>query len=196
VVSASGTLFVAWPEVRRLYPGGSSDVDIVLTRSQDGGRTWSVPLAVNDVKDGERFMPAITRLGRQSLGLVYYDRRRGTDALDVYAVRVTTGPQMRVSPNVRVNAGSSSIADITYISPQSTCFIPGRFFGDYISVGSGPAGELVAAWADTQLHVAGETDVWFGRVRVPPATLPARPEPPARVTPDYTGVLGTLHSLP
>jgi hypothetical protein len=70
---------------------------------------------------------------------------------------------------VRLNARASPVSDIYYIAPGSTCFSPGRFFGDYLGVAPSSGGTLCAVWADTQLRVPDETDAWFARL------VPARP---------------------
>jgi hypothetical protein len=110
-------------------------------------------------------MPALTAWRDGSLGIVFYDRRRDWQGLDVYAARVWPDRGMTVSPNVRLNVRRSSISRITYIRPGSTCFAPGRFFGDYIGVAAAPHGNLCAVWADSQLGVYNETEIWFARVR-------------------------------
>jgi hypothetical protein len=112
-------------------------------------------------------MPAITTWPDGAVGLAFYDRRRSPGLLDVYGARVWYHRGIRVSANVRINRGNPSINDIYYIAPGSTCFAPGRFFGDYIGVAPQPHGILCTVWADTQLHVPNETDIWFARTTVP-----------------------------
>lgn len=169
VADSKGNLYVAFARATRRHPDGSVDANIVLTRSSDGGATWSRPSRVNDVTRGDRFMPAMTVWPDGSLGLAYYDRRNGWGQLDVYAVRVTDDGTVRTSANVRLNRSSSPITDIFYLKPGSTCFEPGRFFGDYIGVAAEPDGTLCAVWSDTQLHVRNQTDIWFTRARLPSA---------------------------
>ncbi len=164
VADPRGVLYLSWPAVTRGRVDGRPSDDILLSRSTDGGRRWSRPLVVNDAVVGDRFMPAMTKLSDGNVGIVFYDRRRGAGDLDVYAVRASYHQGWHISANVRLNNGPSPVADIQYIPPGSTCFIPGRFFGDYIGVAAGPGGTLLAVWTDTQLQVAGETDIWFARL--------------------------------
>lgn len=110
-------------------------------------------------------MPALSVLADRSVGVAFYDRRDGAGLLDVYAARVRFGDAAQVSHNVRVTAGVSRVSDIQYLPPGSTCFLPGRFFGDYIGAAGDSSGSLCVVWADTQLHIAGESDIWFARVR-------------------------------
>jgi hypothetical protein len=163
-VARDGTAFVAWAQMGTRRSGGAVTSDIMLARSRDGGVHWSSPVRVNDARSGDRFMPAVASLPGGSVGVAFYDRRRGPGQLDVYAARVHFGAQATVSSNVRVTSGNAPVAAIQYLPPGSTCFLPGRFFGDYIGVAGDRSGHFCVAWADTQLHIANETDVWFARV--------------------------------
>jgi hypothetical protein len=165
-ISSNGTLYLAWPRVRRLPHSAPPDTDIVLRRSTDGATTWSAPVVVNDVRIADRFMPAITVLSTGDVGLAFYDRRRGATQLDLYAARVSFRHGVTVFPNVRINARPSAVSNIQYLPPNSTCFLPGRFFGDYIGAASGPNGRLCVVWSDTQLGVPEETDIWFASRRI------------------------------
>jgi len=166
-VAGNGTLYVSWAAATRQRGQGVVDADIELSRSLNGGATWSAPVHVNTARRSDRFMPSISVLPDQSVGISFYDRRRGSSQLDVYAADVSYAGGVHVSRNVRVDRGSSPTSDIYYIAPGSTCFSPGRFFGDYIGTSAGKGRALCVVWADTQLHVSGETDLWFARVKLP-----------------------------
>lgn len=159
-----GDLYLAWSQVSRRYRDGHVDADIVLSRSQNGGRTWSHPRRVNDSRHLDRFMPALSLFPGRSVGIAFYDRRAGPWDLGVYAARVSFTNGFHVSKNVRVNAGRSPVGDIYYIRPGSSCFLAGRFFGDYIGAAATGAGRLCISWTDTRMQVANETDVWFASV--------------------------------
>lgn len=169
-----GALYLTWAAATHDYGRGVVDVDVLLTRSIDGGAHWSAPFRVNDVRHGDRFMPSVSVLQNTSVGIAFYDRRSGPSNLDVYAahVRYASGPHR--SSNVRVNRGSSPVSDLTYIAPGSTCLAAGRFFGDYIGTTAAPDSSLCVTWTDTQLHVFHETDLWLARVYFPPAPGTAR----------------------
>ncbi|GAC1399937.1 MAG: hypothetical protein NVSMB52_13520 [Chloroflexota bacterium] len=164
-VDGQGRLFVAWSQVTSRLGHGEVGASIQLIRSSNGGQSWSTPARVNDTVRGDRFMPAIAAWPDGSVGLAFYDRRNSMWGLDVYAARVTYVNSWRVSGNVRVTRGVSHISDIFYIKPGSTCFSPGRFFGDYIGVAPSPHRVLCVVWADTQLHAYNETDLWFSRAK-------------------------------
>ena len=166
LAAPDGTLYLAWAAVTRRHGHGVVDADIKLSRSRDGGLTWSRPQRVNDVARSDRFMPAMSLLPDGSLGIAYYDRRNSPWHLDTYAARVSFVGGFHASSNVRVNRRAAPIADLFYIKPGSTCFAAGRFFGDYIGAAA-VNGELCVTWADTGLHVYPESDVWFARVKLP-----------------------------
>jgi hypothetical protein len=166
VADSRGNVWLAWARPTARYNGGRVAANIEIKRSRDGGKSWSAPVAVNDVTAGDRFMPALTIWPDRSVGVVFYDRRRSYSLLDVYGARVWYRNGIRVSANVRLNHAGSRTSDIHYIAPGSTCFAPGRFFGDYIGAASQPDGILCAVFTDAQLHVPGETDIWFARTRI------------------------------
>jgi hypothetical protein len=75
VDSKSGTLFVTWQDAR--FGHGTVD-GIVLSRSGDGGRTWSPPTQVNSVHSVQAFTPAINVNSDGTVGLLYSDFRNDT----------------------------------------------------------------------------------------------------------------------
>jgi hypothetical protein len=169
---SSGALYLVWAQATYNHGGGRVDDNIMLSRSRNSGASWSAPHRVNDSTQGDRFMPTVSALGDGSVGVAFYDRRRSLSALDVYATQASFNTGFRVARNSRVSQGNSPISDILYLPPGSTCFLPGRFFGDYI--GSSACGHLTLCivWADTHLHVYNETDVWFARAKLPSLLKP------------------------
>jgi hypothetical protein len=72
VSPVNGTIAVAYED----YSNG--DVDILVTRSTDGGHTWSAPVRVNDnpVQDGtDQFQPNLAVAPNGTFALAFYDRR-------------------------------------------------------------------------------------------------------------------------
>lgn len=170
-----GALFLAYPSVVTRRSNGSVRANIDFTMSRDHGASWTRPIAVNDSRKGDRFMPAISVMKDGSVGVAFYDRRNSLWSLDTYAARVNvSGSVPEASRNVRVNRATSPVADIYYIKPGSTCFSPGRFFGDYIGVAAGRHNQLCIVWANTQLRVHDRTDLWFARVSLPSVPAPKR----------------------
>jgi hypothetical protein len=166
-VDTSGSLYLAWAAATHDHGHGVVDVDIMLSRSTDGGLHWTKGVHVNSTRHGDRFMPSMSALPNGSIGIAFYDRRAGPANLDVYAVRATFAGGFHLSANVQVNRGSSPISDLHYIAPGSTCLASGRFFGDYIGTAAAPDNSLCVTWTDTQFHVFQETDLWLARVYFP-----------------------------
>jgi hypothetical protein len=114
----NGNIYINWTDHRN----GNSDTDVWLTKSTDGGDTWSEPIRVNDDPPGkEQFFTwmAIDQTNGY-LWFVWYDRRNYPDTeTDVYMAVSTDGGESFI--NFRV-------------SEQS--FVPssGIFFGDYTNI--------------------------------------------------------------
>jgi hypothetical protein len=66
-----GHVYVAWNRLRH------GDVDVMLTGSRDGGRTWSHPRRVNSDRGRQHQFSATVAAGpRGAVAVAYYDMRR------------------------------------------------------------------------------------------------------------------------
>jgi len=70
----SGGLVVVWEDGRF---SGSYD-GIALSRSSDGGQSWSAPVEVNRVTSVQAFTPSVAVLGDGTIGVTYFDFRNNT----------------------------------------------------------------------------------------------------------------------
>jgi hypothetical protein len=70
----AGELYLVWQEAT-LAPSGSA---IALSKSTDGGLTWSAPRRVNTRPDTQAFTPSIEVLADGTVGLTHYDLRFNT----------------------------------------------------------------------------------------------------------------------
>jgi hypothetical protein len=70
-----GTVWVAWQDAR--FSGGARDA-IVLARSNDGGATWSAPMAINGEPDAPAFTPVVHVRADGRIGVLHFDLRRDT----------------------------------------------------------------------------------------------------------------------
>lgn len=68
----SGALYLTWQEAS--FSGGARD-SVALTRSTDGGKTWSTPSRVNTVADSPAFNPTVQVNDSGKVALTYYDFR-------------------------------------------------------------------------------------------------------------------------
>ena len=72
----SGTLYVVWADSR--FSRGTHN-DIALSKSTDGGLTWSTPVKVNQSPPGvTAFTPSVDVLPDGTVGVSYYDLRNNT----------------------------------------------------------------------------------------------------------------------
>jgi hypothetical protein len=70
----NGELYVVWQEAT-LAPSGSA---IALSKSLDGGVTWSDPVRVNTQPDVQAFTPSVEALANGTVGVTHYDLRFNT----------------------------------------------------------------------------------------------------------------------
>jgi len=70
-----GTVWVAWQDAR--FSAGARDA-IVLSRSIDGGATWSAPVAINRMAEAPAFTPAVHVRTDGRIGVLHYDLRSDT----------------------------------------------------------------------------------------------------------------------
>jgi len=76
-----GTLYVVWADGR--FSGGAHD-DIALSRSTDGGLTWSAPIKVNQTTNGAAaFTSSVHVAADGTVAVTYYDFRNNTPAAGV-----------------------------------------------------------------------------------------------------------------
>jgi len=115
-----GTVYINWTDQRN----GTDDTDVWLSKSIDGGNTWSAPARVNDDPAGKHQFFTWMTVDQVTgyLYFVFYDRRN--DSLDVNATEVFLA--------VSKDGGNSFENVLISESP----FIPnaGIFFGDYNNI--------------------------------------------------------------
>jgi hypothetical protein len=74
----NGTIYVVWSDSR--FSGGVRD-DVALSKSTDGGRTWSAPIKVNKTPvPVAAFTPSVEVAADGTVGVAYYDFRNNTPA--------------------------------------------------------------------------------------------------------------------
>jgi hypothetical protein len=119
----NGALYVTWQDSR--FTGGTLD-QIVLSRSTDGGETWSPAARISDgPNDAPAFTPAVAVDGVGRVA-VLYDTQRDDPArlfgVDVYVTISSNGGKSF--------AKSRRVSQRTFDS-RFAAFARGRFLGDY-----------------------------------------------------------------
>ena len=113
-----GTIYINWSDQRN----GTTNTDIWLVKSTDGGQTWSLPIKVNDDNSNKQQFFTWMTIDQTSgyLYFVFYDRRNySNDSTDVYMA-------------ISMDGGNTFINRKISQSP----FFPneGVFFGDYTNI--------------------------------------------------------------
>jgi hypothetical protein len=157
-VAPDGTLYVVWADSR--FSGGIRD-DIALSKSTDGGLTWSTPIKVNQTPvPVAAFTPTVDVAGNGTIAVTYYDFRNNTTdpntlPTDYWIVSstdggATWGGEQRITP-------TSFDMDAAPVAPASR----GHFVGDYEGLAhSGNTFFPFFAQANTG-NTANPTDVFF-----------------------------------
>jgi len=125
-----GTIYINWSDQRN----GTTDTDVFLIKSTDGGNTWGQVKRVNDDPPGkQQFFTWLTIDQKNgNLYFVFYDRRNyANNQTDVYMGRSTDGGE--TISNFKVSE--------TPFNPSSSVF-----FGDYTNI-TAYDGKVRPIWA-------------------------------------------------
>ena len=144
VDSASGNVYVTWSDSR--FSGGVRD-DVALSRSTDGGLTWSAPIKVNKTPvPVAAFTPSVDVSADGTVAVSYYDFRNntpdpGTLPTDEFVVSshdggLTFGNEVRVTRksfdlDLAPRAGGKFLGDYVGLAHVGTTFVP--FFTQTVS---------------------------------------------------------------
>lgn len=158
-VGPDGTAYVAYYSV-----AGPRSSPIMLSRSKDGGRTWSSPKAIIRGRT-QHFNPSLVALHDGTLGLTFYDFRRDKPKDG----RLTTDYWFAQSRDrgaswnqVHLGGPFDALTAAVAVNPQAT----GRFLGEY--QGLAPLGRGFASAFTMSKPAArkGPSDIFFARVRI------------------------------
>ncbi len=129
----NGYIYIVWSDQRN----GATDTDIFMSRSTNGGTTWTAPIKVNDDNTTRHqfFVWSTIDLSTGNLWFVFYDRRNTTGAAtDVFVAKSTDGGN--TFENFKVSESS--------FTPTS-----GVFFGDYTNIAAWD-GKIYPFWMRLQ----------------------------------------------
>ena len=130
-VGPGGSLFVVWQDAR--FSAGVRD-GIALTRSDDGGLTWSPAVRVNANGAVAAFVPSLNVRADGTIGVTYFDFRANTAdhntlLTDYWLARSSNGTVWQETQVV-------AAFDLA-VAPTSTATTPeGFFLGDYQGLAS------------------------------------------------------------
>ncbi len=127
-----GTVYVVWPDGR--FSDGVR-TDIAFTKSSDGGRTWSMPIRINQTPgtanplNGQAFLPSVAVSADGTIGVVYYDFRFNTPDPDTLPTAVFLAHSQD---------GGATWQDTQIAAPFDFETAPlsdrGYFIGDYVGL--------------------------------------------------------------
>jgi hypothetical protein len=144
----NGQLAIAWQDAR--FSSGQRD-GIALSRSFDGGLTWTTPAQVNRVPEVQAFLPTVAIRDDGTIGISYFDlRNNGAEAAlltDYWLAQSSDGTTWR-------EAQIAPTFDYK-IAPNAN----GLFLGDYMGLVS-RAGVFVPVYATTTGDLMNRTDVF------------------------------------
>ena len=154
-VAPDGSLVVTWQDSR--FNGGAHD-GVVLSRSGDGGLTWSAPAQINADASVPAFSPNVRVLPNGTIGVSYYDFRPNTND----ASTLLTDYWLTFSTN-GTTWSEHQIAgpfDLTF-APLTTSPAPGGYFlGDYQAL-QNSGNVFLPMFAETNNDTGNCTDIFL-----------------------------------
>jgi hypothetical protein len=149
-----GLLWVAWQDAR--FSSGARDA-IALSRSADGGLTWSAPVAINQAPSVPAFTPTLFVRTDGTVGVLHYDLRSDTPdpatlLADAWLLTSADGSTWR---ETRVTGPF----DMTQAPDASGAL----FLGDYFGL-VGAAGSFTPLYVTSSGNTQNRTDVFVKRI--------------------------------
>jgi hypothetical protein len=162
-----GSVYIAWSDGRRAaaldaLSGTYRFADVFISRSQDGGESWSAPVLVNDnggaTRNTDQYQPALAVDRRATVGACFYDRRENPHNFAIDRFCATSDDAGETWDNQRVTG--NSFAPV----PAQDLFVNPVYMGDYDTLASdftGRGSGFFGAWGD---NAAGNPDVRGTRI--------------------------------
>ena len=177
------TLYVVWQDAR--FTSGARDA-IAISRSTDGGLTWSAPTRVSTDPGVAAFTPSVHVLDNGTVGVTWYDFRSNTGdsttlPTDYWLATSSNGgstwTETRVAPPfdlaIAANAGGLFVGDYQALKDRNGVFVPffvrtGSNTGNRSNVWAAPAVSAVAATGIITPQAVGGSRIAPATAVVPP----------------------------
>ncbi len=166
-IGPHGALYAAWTDRR----GGQPLLRVLLSKSTDGGRTWSKPIQVGR-SDSVSVGPTIAVAGDGTVGVLYYDNRNdkphdGYWTTDVYLAYARPGSHRWREQHL---AGPFNLATAPVEGQRSVVHRPQPYYflGDYVGLAGLPHGFAAAFTMAKPRSRHGRTDICFASTHLPP----------------------------
>jgi hypothetical protein len=137
-----------------------TNTDVFLTRSDNGGRTWSAPVQVNRVDSGagnDQWFPSVdVNPINGTVGVLYNDRSYDPSHRN-YQVTLSesTNGGANFSSRMISTAGSHPRRAVNFQARTPDCWRCSVFNGDYIGLTYGADGRANMVWTDMRVLDAG-----------------------------------------
>lgn len=145
-----GKLYYVYTE-NKGFATTTTQTDIMVVTSTNGGTTWSAPVAVNSsAKDQVYPWAAVDALGRLRVGYNDHDRivPAGETCVYGYSLSTATAAGATTFTHQALETGLSIASNSRWFSKNT------RFIGDYTNVAIGPDGSVWADWTDLRHDVS------------------------------------------
>lgn len=149
----NGSVYMVWQEAS-LAPSGSA---IALSRSLDGGLTWSAPRRINTVPTTQAFTPSIKVLPDGTVGVTHYDFRFNTPD---GGATLPTDYWFLHSHDGGATWAESRVTPSSF-DMRRTPFARGFFTGDYEGLAT-QSGQFLALFS--QSHGTDPASAFFSRI--------------------------------
>jgi hypothetical protein len=152
---SNGTLYVVWSDSR--FSGGLRD-DVALSKSIDGGHTWSGPTKVNQTPvPVAAFTPSVEVAADGTVGVFYYDFRKNTSAAGAL-----TDAFLAHSHDGGITWAENRLTPISFDIEQAPV-ARGYFLGDYVGLTSAGS-TLMPFFTQAVSMPANPADAFFSTV--------------------------------
>jgi hypothetical protein len=151
---SNGDLYVAWQDYR------NGEYDIQLSRSIDGGASWSASTTVNSTRNLDHYEPAVAvspdSAGPDRVGVSYYRTGRIPNENSTPSGGFAPGqPGVQARSSDYALAGGTNTVTPFTATPVSPSFPPPGgdqfgFLGDYSGLTISPGAQAHPIWADTR----------------------------------------------